>query len=173
MLKTFPRQVDTLGNNRFGDVFPNTTRVLIGYLMTEIFGNLEYNIFQGLTADLYKTYAANDNVLGNYDYEDYGIGGALHRQIKTNIEADYLDTGKYRTAIADALQDIAAYDGDSDNHDDFETFVDTVYVDYNMESLFFNTFDDVFMQVQDQVISYGVDAWETSDIPDVTTAYMR
>lgn len=165
-------RTDTSGNNRFSEVFANTTDELIDKLMADIFGNLQYNLYLNLTSNLYGELADDDTDDSEED-GTFGIGGTIYRAYIADVETKFLASGKYREAISDALYDSAAYGGRSDDINGFRMFVDTVYQDYSMQSLLEGTLDDIFNIVESEVFYNGIYAWDTSHIPDVTTAYMR
>ena len=85
---------------------------------------------------------------------------------------EYLYSGRFNDSIASGLLETGAYllNGTDES---FEEFADSVYDDYNLEEVYFEVFDSIYIDLHQMILAQGQTISETSDITGLVTDWMR
>ena len=156
----------------FHELYPQTTANLPGYLLMDVFGNVQYEIFRSfINVAFYVVMSDMDeepsmgSFTGNYSFPDF-------EEEYLKAADKYLFSGQFKQSLAGAFADSgeSPYADDTEN---FDNFIDEVYDDFEVWNGFRETFQDIYEGCQEVVWAKGVEIATTNDVIEITTQYMR
>ena len=154
---------------RFYDLYPQTTLLLPDYLMMDVLGNIQFELFLSFTdVAFYDLMSAFDEEMvfsenfTNPDFEEEYLKAA----------DKYLFSGRFKQCLVKAI----LYSGESpydEDTDSFDNFIDEVYDNFEFWNGFREAFQDIYNSCQEIVWTKGLQVATNNDLIEITTQYMR